>query len=91
MQGRLGAMEGWLPIFFLAVILKIPILAGMYLVWYAIKAEPEADDARRRRRPQLPALAPHPAEAPRPATRRTARRRRAARPTARPAAAPELR
>ena len=38
-------MDGWLPILFLAVILKIPILAGMYLVWYAINAEPETEDS----------------------------------------------
>lgn len=38
-------MEGWLPILFLAVILKIPVFAGMYLVWYAINAEPETEDA----------------------------------------------
>jgi hypothetical protein len=38
-------MEGWLPIFFLAVILKIPVFAGMYLVWYAIRAEPEVEDS----------------------------------------------
>lgn len=38
-------MEGWLPIFFLAVILKIPVFAGMYLVWYAIHAEPETEDS----------------------------------------------
>lgn len=38
-------MEGWLPILFLAVILKIPVIAGMYLVWYAVRAEPETDEA----------------------------------------------
>ena len=40
-------MDGWLPILFLAVILKIPVLAGMYLVWYAVKAEPETEDSPR--------------------------------------------
>ncbi|MDX6616307.1 MAG: hypothetical protein QOD60_1398 [Solirubrobacterales bacterium] len=38
-------MDGWLPILFLAVILKIPVFAGMYLVWYAVKAEPDTEDA----------------------------------------------
>jgi len=38
-------MEGWLPILFLAVILKIPVAAGMYIVWYAVKAEPETEDS----------------------------------------------
>jgi hypothetical protein len=57
-------MDGWLPILFLAVILKIPVFAGMYIVWYAVKAEPETEDApgeetdhgfrRWRREPSLP-------------------------------------
>lgn len=38
-------MEGWLPIFFLAVILKIPVFAAMYIIWYAVKAEPDTEDA----------------------------------------------
>lgn len=38
-------MDGWLPILFLAVILKVPVFAGMYIVWYAVKAEPETEDA----------------------------------------------
>jgi hypothetical protein len=37
-------MEGLWPIIFLAVILKIPILAGMYLVYYAVKAVPEVEE-----------------------------------------------
>ncbi len=37
-------MEGWLPIVFLGVVLKIPVFAGMYLVWYAIRAEPEVEE-----------------------------------------------
>lgn len=36
-------MEGVWPIIFLAVILKIPVFAGMYLVWYAVRAEPDLD------------------------------------------------
>jgi len=38
-------MDGWLPIFFLAVILKIPVFAAMYIIWYAVQAEPETEDA----------------------------------------------
>ena len=38
-------MEGAWPIIFLAVVLKIPVFFGLWLVWYAVKAEPEiADD-----------------------------------------------
>src|SRR3954454_11374568 len=32
------------PIIFLAVILKIPVLYGMWLIYWAVKAEPEIDD-----------------------------------------------
>jgi hypothetical protein len=39
-------MEGFLPIFFLGVVLKIPIFAGLYLIYWAVRAEPELDDAR---------------------------------------------
>lgn len=35
-------MEGFLPIFFLLVVLKIPVLAALWLVWWASKA-PEAE------------------------------------------------
>ena len=38
-------MEGFWPIFFLAVILKIPVAALLYLVWWAIKQTPETEDA----------------------------------------------
>jgi hypothetical protein len=38
-------MEGALPIIFLAVILKIPVFFGLWLVWWAVRAEPEIDDA----------------------------------------------
>lgn len=37
-------MEGIWPIIFLAVILKIPVFAGMYLVYYAVKAVPEVEE-----------------------------------------------
>jgi hypothetical protein len=33
------------PIIFLAVILKIPVLYGMWLIWWAVKEEPELEDA----------------------------------------------
>jgi hypothetical protein len=38
-------MDGIWPIVFLAVILKIPVFAGMYLVYYAVKAEPDVEEA----------------------------------------------
>jgi len=37
-------MEGFWPIFFLLVVLKIPVLSALWLVWWASKA-PEADGA----------------------------------------------
>jgi len=33
------------PIIFLAVILKIPVFYGLWLIWWAVKAEPELEDA----------------------------------------------
>jgi hypothetical protein len=36
-------VEGFLPIFFLAVILKIPVAGMLYLVWWALHAEPEVE------------------------------------------------
>ena len=33
-----------MPIIFLAVILKIPVLYGMWLIYWAVKAEPELED-----------------------------------------------
>jgi hypothetical protein len=57
-------VEGFLPIFFLMVILKIPVAALLYLVWWSFRAEtqpdeapPEADDHRFhrfRREPKRP-------------------------------------
>lgn len=35
-------MEGFLPIFFLLVVLKIPVLGALWLIWWASKA-PEPD------------------------------------------------
>ena len=37
-------MEGFWPIFFLGVILKIPVAAALFLVWWAVRAEPETED-----------------------------------------------
>jgi hypothetical protein len=36
-------VEGFLPIFFLAVVLKIPVLGALWLVWWASR-EPQADE-----------------------------------------------
>jgi hypothetical protein len=38
-------MEGVWPIIFLAVILKIPVFFALWLVWWAVRAEPELEDA----------------------------------------------
>ncbi|MQA74914.1 MAG: hypothetical protein GEU88_11335 [Solirubrobacterales bacterium] len=57
-------MDGFLPIFFLMVILKIPVAAMLYLVWWAYRASdepegapPESDEhrfGRFRREPKRP-------------------------------------
>jgi hypothetical protein len=39
------AVEGFWPIFFLLVVLKIPVLGSLWLVWWASRAEPLPDDA----------------------------------------------
>src|SRR6187200_2440878 len=59
---KLGPMTGFWPIFFLLVVLKIPVLGSLWLVWWAAKQhdEPEAatdEDSggfKRRPRPKLP-------------------------------------
>jgi hypothetical protein len=38
-------MEGVLPIVFLGVILKIPIFGALFLIWYAVRAEPDVAEA----------------------------------------------
>jgi len=43
-MSRLIAVEGWLPIFFLLVVLKIPVLGALWLVWWASRP-PEPDGA----------------------------------------------
>ena len=65
-------MEGFWPIFFLGVILKIPVGLLLYLVWWAFRANtipeetpPEPEDHRFRRfrrepkRPRGPRRGPH--------------------------------
>jgi len=51
---------GW-TLFFMMVVLKIPMAAAGYLVWYAIRAEPQPDEQtgtdkgpRRRKLPPFP-------------------------------------
>jgi hypothetical protein len=39
------AVEGFWPIFFLLVVLKIPVLGSLWLVWWASHAEPQPDEA----------------------------------------------
>ena len=38
-------VEGWLPIFYLMVILKIPVAALLYIVWWAFRAETRPEEA----------------------------------------------
>lgn len=38
-------MEGFWPIFFLLVVLKVPVLGALWLVWWASQPAPEADGA----------------------------------------------
>jgi hypothetical protein len=38
-------VEGFWAIFFLLVVLKIPVLGSLWLVWWASRAEPQLDDA----------------------------------------------
>lgn len=63
-------MTGFWPIFFLLVVLKIPVLGSLWLVWWASKATPEPDGAedsdggfKRRqpepKRPRGPRRGPH--------------------------------
>jgi len=65
-------LEGFWPIFFLAVILKIPVGMLLYLVWWAFRAStipeeapPDSEDHRFRRfrrepkRPRGPRRGPH--------------------------------
>jgi hypothetical protein len=36
-------MEGW-SLFFMLVVLKIPLIAALFIIWYAIKPVPGADE-----------------------------------------------
>ena len=55
-------MHQYWPIFFLLVVLKVPVLAMIYLVWWACHPVPEVDTGddgggdygRRRNRPRFP-------------------------------------
>jgi hypothetical protein len=38
-------MEPWVPLVFLMVVLKIPVAALLYLIWWAIRAAPETEEA----------------------------------------------
>jgi hypothetical protein len=44
--GTIRSMEGFWAVFWLAVVLKIPIFMLLYIVWWAVKDPPlaEADD-----------------------------------------------
>jgi hypothetical protein len=94
-------VEGFLPIFFLAVVLKIPVGLMLYLVWWALHAEPEVEDAppeagdhefrrwgRQPRQPRGPRRGPHAPDArPLPDCPPGGRRRTVPAPTPVPAAA----
>ena len=71
-------MEGFWAIFWLGVILKVPVLFALWLVWYAIRAEPATDADSSRggggsdrhppslpRHPRPPRRGPHAEPAPR--------------------------
>jgi hypothetical protein len=64
------AVEGFWPIFFLLVVLKIPVLTSLWLVWWASKPAPEPEGAEddgdggfRRLRPD-PSRPPNPRRGP---------------------------
>lgn len=66
-------MEGWLPIFYLMVILKIPVAFLLYIVWWAFRAQTAPTEApedggsgdrfkrfrREPKRPRDPRRGPH--------------------------------
>jgi hypothetical protein len=57
---------GW-TLFFMMVILKIPLFAALYLIWYAVKEPaPEEDPSGDERGPRrkLPPLPPRPRRGP---------------------------
>jgi hypothetical protein len=91
--GSICSMEGFWAIFWIAVVLKIPVAMLLYIVWWAIKDPPLAEvegsdnggsdrDPRPHPRgpvPKPPRRGPHAAPRPTPPARvRTARGRRRA-------------
>jgi hypothetical protein len=55
-RSRLNLVEGFWPIFFLLVVLKIPVFGALWLVWWASKSPEEetageSDEGFGRRRP----------------------------------------
>jgi hypothetical protein len=91
--GSISSMEGFWAIFWIAVVLKIPVAMLLYIVWWAIKDPPLAGvdgsdgggsdrDPRPHPRgpvPKPPRRGPHAAPPPAPPARvRTARGRRRA-------------
>jgi hypothetical protein len=38
-------VDGWVPIFFLMVVLKIPVGFLLYIAWWAFHAQPEPEEA----------------------------------------------
>ena len=81
-------MDGFWPIFFLAVVLKIPVLGALWLVWWASRepARGGLRGGRGRRLSPLPAAADTGPSGPRPRPARRRRRATAARLPARRAA-----
>lgn len=81
-------MDGFWAIFWMVIVLKIPILFALWLVWYAIRAEPAPETdwpgggsdrhpPFRPRHPRPPRRGPHADPAPRsPARVRVAGNRR---------------
>src|SRR4029079_15300004 len=67
-RSRLTAMHGFLPIFFLLVVLKIPVFGSLWLVWWASRepepegvGEEDSDGGFGRPRPMRPRpRGPHP-------------------------------
>jgi hypothetical protein len=77
---------GWAFVYMM-VILKIPVLAALYIVWWSVRAEPAPEEGEvrdgggggshhpRPRRPRPPRRGPHADPPPRPPTRVRARAR----------------
>jgi hypothetical protein len=77
---------GWAFVYMM-VILKIPVAAALYIVWWSVRAQPESADEQRSngggggwrhprpRRPRPPRRGPHAEPPPRPPSRVRARAR----------------